>query len=220
LTLIWPALRSSVIVVRGAFVAVLALCNAGIVRSQVCTPDHIEQPKEYTVAAANIALNLLRAPNSLRAKSVKLLEEAKNSLSKAKPTRIECANGCRASGSPSIILVAVPNRFLTSYSDFKKCEDHLAETSLQPLRFGPHQADSTEELSDWLSEVSQGNGKDGALLYRECDGICSPRYSMEVVQQAGGLIATLTIVCGHARDKNDNTYTVSSRYRWTCEPRQ
>jgi hypothetical protein len=43
---------------------------------------------------------------------------------------------------------------------------------------------------------------------------------MDAFQDADHFVATLDVVCGHARDKADNSYTVGSGYRWVCEPAQ
>ncbi|HTS51695.1 MAG TPA: hypothetical protein VMH26_00315 [Burkholderiales bacterium] len=58
------------------------------------------------------------------------------------------------------------------------------------------------------------------MLYQKCGGSCSPRYFMDVFQDADRFVATLEVVCGHARDKADNSYAVTSGYRWACEPGQ
>jgi hypothetical protein len=99
-------------------------------------------------------------------------------------------------------------------TDAQKCEELLKDTSNRPLRFGPHRAQSEKELTAWLSDVSRGSGKDGALLYEQCSGKCSPRYFMDVVPDGKGFVANLNVVCGPARDKADNTFALSSAYRW------
>ena len=113
-------------------------------------------------------------------------------------------------------MSVVPSKFLSGYADSQKCEELLKQTSSRPLRFGPRRARSEKELTAWLSDVSRGNGQDGALLYEKCSGKCSPRYFMDVAQDGDGLVANLDVVCGPARDKTDNTYAVSSGYRWAC----
>lgn len=184
---------------------------------RTCSPAYVDEPKGRTVATANPVLNVMGVRGSLRAESLRLLREAHESLVKAIPASSACPAGCRIAGTARVVLSAVPNKLLTSYDDFQKCANHMLQTSSRPLRFGPHRARSAGDLNSWLSEVSQGNGKDGSALYRQCDGLCSPRYSMEVVQEGGEFVASLDVVCGHARDTNDNMYTVSTRYRWACE---
>jgi hypothetical protein len=199
------------------FVAALALC-AGVSGwcQEPCTPDHVDLPKEQTSATAKSLANIVKSPGSLRVELAGLLRKAREQVTKAKPPGKACSSACGVAGPTRIHLSIVPQKLLASYADFRKCEERLRQTSNQPLRFGPRHARSADELAAWLSDLSQGRGRDGAALYRECDGRCSPRYSAQVVQDGDGLIATLEVVCGHARDRDDNTYIISSGYRWAC----
>jgi hypothetical protein len=199
----------------------LALC-VGIPAwsQQPCTPDHVDLPKEQTTASASFWPNLARSPGSLRAELSRLLRNAREQITEVKPPSNACSPICRVAGPTHILFRVAPNKFLRSYADFDKCDERLMQTSSQPLRFGPHRARSADELAAWLSDVSQGEGQEGAVLYQKCGGKCSPRYFMDVFQDADRFVATLEVVCGHARDKADNSYTVASGYRWACEPGQ
>ncbi len=201
------------------FLTVLVLCVAMPAWSQQrCAPNHIDVPKERVSATANSAANLRKSPESLRAQLSRLLGNAQEQVAEAKPPSGEaCSPSCRVVEQPARIVVSVvPNKFLSSYADAQKCEELLQQTSNHPLRFGPRRAGSEKELTAWLSDVSRGNGQDGALLYDKCSGKCSPRYFMDVAQDGDGFVANLNVVCGPARDKTDNTYAVSSGYRWGC----
>ena len=110
----------------------------------------------------------------------------------------------------------VPNKFLSDYADEQKCEELLKETSVHPLRFGPRRTRSEKELGTWLSDISQGRGDEGTVLYRKCTGKCSPRYLLDMAGDGDGFVANLDVVCGPARDRTDNTYAVASGYRWAC----
>ena len=203
--------------VLGRLVAALVLCAPVSAWSQQhCTPDHVDLPKKETSATAKSLANILKSPGSVRAEVAGLLRSARDELAEAKPPRDACSSPCRVAQPTRILLNIVPEKLLTTYSDFDKCDERLRQTSRQPLRFGPHRVRSVDELASWLSDVSQGRGHDGAVLYQECDGKCSPRYAAEVVPDGDGLIATLDVVCGHARDKDDNSYSVASAYRWAC----
>ena len=59
------------------------------------------------------------------------------------------------------------------------------------------------------------NGED---LYERCPGMCTPRYTY-VIRDAGddsGLVVDTEVVCGHARDRGDNSYSLEYALRWTC----
>lgn len=199
--------------------AVLVSCFAVPVWAQQrCAPNHIDVPKERASATASSGANLRQSPESLRAQLSRLLGNAREQVAEAKPpSGTACSPSCRVVGQPARIVVSVvPNKFLRDYADAQKCEKLLKQTSSRPLRFGPHRAQSEKELTAWLSDVSRGNGQDGALLYEKCSGKCSPRYFMDVTQNHSGFVANLDVVCGPARDKADNTYAISSGYRWAC----
>jgi hypothetical protein len=197
--------------------AALALCSAVSAWSQeTCVPAHVDQPKNEASASAKSLANLLKSPGSLRAEVAGLLNTARENLAQAQPPGNACSHLCRVGPPTGILLSVVPQKFLTTYADSSRCEERLRQTSDQPLRFGPRRARSADEFAAWLSDLAQGRGPDGAVLYRACDGTCSPRYSAMVVPDRDGLVATVDVVCGPARDKADNTYIVSSVYRWAC----
>jgi hypothetical protein len=201
------------------FLAVLVLCVALPAWSQQrCAPNYVVVPKERASATANAGANLSEAPESLRAHLSRLLGNAREQVAEARPPSSKaCSPSCDVVGRPAHIVVSVvPKKFLRGYADAQQCEQLLKQTSSRPLRFGPHRARSEKELTAWLSDVSLGKGRDGALLYDKCSGKCSPSYFMDVAQDGDGFVANLNVVCGHARDKTDNTYAVASGYRWAC----
>ena len=203
------------------FAAALILCQ-GIPAwpQQLCVPDHVDLPKEQATASAALLSNLSKSRGSLRSELSRLLGDAREQVAQAKPAGNACSPTCRLVTPAHILFRVAPNKFLDSYADFDKCEKLQKQTTSQPLKFGPHRAGSMDELAGWLSDVSQGEGRDGAVLYQKCGGKCSPRYSMDVASDAGQFVATLEVVCGHARDKKDNRYSIASSYRWACEGRK
>src|SRR5262245_22166315 len=186
----------------------------------VCNPDHVDMAKERASATADSMANLRGAPGSLKAELSRLLNDAQQGVKRATPPTESCRQSCTAVGPPRITISVVPNRLLKSYQDAEKCVQRLTQTSAQPLRFGPRRVKTENELGNWIAEVSQGHGEDGALLYEKCDGKCSPRYFIEAAPDGHGIVGSMSVVCGPARDKDDNTYTVLSGYRWGCRTRQ
>jgi len=194
----------------------LSVCPWVAAWSQLCTPDHADMPKEQARATADFLPNLFRSPGSLRGELARLLTNAREQLAQARPPGDACSSPCRAAGPTHVLLGIVPSKFHSSYPDFERCEEQLVQTTAQPLRFGPHHAQQANELAAWLVDTTQGRGQDGAVLYQKCSGRCSLSYFMDAAQDGDGFVATLEVVCGHARDKSDNTYIVSSGYRWAC----
>jgi hypothetical protein len=201
----------------GRLVAALVLCSAVSAWSQEpCTPAHVDLSRTQATATAKSLANILKAQGSVRAEVTRQLRNAREGATQAEPPDDACSHLCRVGQPAQILLTIAPEKFLAVYADAHKCEERLSQTSAQPLRFGPRHAGSTDELAAWISDLSQGRGLDGAVLYKQCDGSCSPRYSARVTQDGDGFVATLDVVCGPARDRNNNMYSVASGYRWAC----
>jgi hypothetical protein len=185
---------------------------------QRCSPTHVDVARDRATASASSGANLRKSADSIGVQVSRLLREAQEQLANAEhPDGKACSTGCPLVGQPTLVTLSViPAAFLKQYADADKCEKLLKQTSTDPFKFGPHRARSEKELTDWLSDVSRGKGRDGATLYAKCDGKCSPRYFMNVSRDGDGFVANLEVVCGDARDKKDNRYAVSSGYRWAC----
>jgi hypothetical protein len=185
---------------------------------QLCAPDHVDVIENRASATVDYGENLRMSPGSLRAELSRLAKKAEDQAAKADPASGNaCSSTCPVVQEPAHILMSlVPNKFISGYADEQKCEELQKTTSSRPLRFGPRRARSEKELGTWLSDVSQGRGDDGTALYSKCSGKCSPRYLLDVARDGDGFVANLDVVCGPARDRTDNTYAVSSGYRWTC----
>jgi hypothetical protein len=199
---------------------ILMLCVATPAWSQQpCAPSHIDVPKDKRTASASSSANLVKSDKSIAVQVSRLLREAQEQRPKVKPPdRKVCSSACPVVGESALVTLSViPTTFLEKYADADKCERMLKRTSTQPFKFGPHRARSEKELTAWLTDVSRGRGRDGKTLYAKCDGKCSPRYFMDVARDGDGFVANLEVVCGPARDKTDNTYDISSGYRWACQ---
>jgi len=205
------------VVSTGRLIAALAWYAAVPAWSQEpCSPAHVDLPRTQASATAKSLANILKSQGSVRAEVTGQLRNARDGAALVRPPENACSHLCRVDQPPQILLTIAPQKLLAAYADADKCEELLRQTSSHPLSFGPRHASSADELAGWITDLSQGRGPDGKVLYNQCDGTCSPRYSARITQDSDGLVATLDVVCGPARDRNDNMYNVASAYRWAC----
>ena len=94
----------------------------------------------------------------------------------------------------------------------------MKATSKAPLAFPEQRFGSPEQISSWFGDFSQGKGEEGKALYRQCDGSCSPSYTTSITKKDDAFVLLAKVVCGHARDKEDNLYELGYAYRWRCQP--
>ena len=80
---------------------------------------------------------------------------------------------------------------------------------------------SSAEFASLFNEFSQGKGKEGKELYRKCPGSCSPQYdnNLEIDRGSNAMKVTASVVCGHARDKDDNTFMLVAMLKTECPPK-
>lgn len=194
-----------------ALIALLALPRLAAAEAPGCSApggNPNETPLASRTATAGLWDNLRQNPGSIRVETRLLLEEAVAARSKHPP------------GS-SIAFSSVPAKFKTDYGEKADCEAMLEKTTKEPIVYADRQFADLEQLSEWFAELSQGKGDDGKDLYRRCPGSCSPQYrSVISVPEAGSgapYRITASIVCGHARDKDDNKYQLGAALRWGCQ---
>jgi hypothetical protein len=181
-----------------------------------CSAVVKDVPGEQVIADAGTWTNLRKAEGSLRYESERLLNAAEKKRAALQPPAGLCPAGCIPISEPEIVFISVPQKFLDSYRDQQKCERLLKQTTAAPLAYHDRTFSSAAEFNDWFGDFSQGKGDDGRTLYRQCDGSCSPRYTCIIKQQGAALHVDADVICGPARDKSDDTYKLSSSYRWTC----
>ena len=169
-----------------------------------------------TVATAGGWANLRKAEGSLSYESQTMLNEASANLPLADPPQDFCPEGCKVSPRPLVVFRSIPNKFLSVYSDAAKCDAFFAQTKKQPLSFPNRVFASQTEFNAWFGDFSQGKGVDGAALYVQCDGDCSPQYICLIQPDADKIHVNAEVICGPARDKSDNQYQLSYGYRWSC----
>jgi len=200
-----------------AFILV-ALCQLHTAWAQETKCSNIERDivEETTHGTASLFANEGNKPGSVRYESGAILQKAQAGIPHAqKPTDL-CPARCGLVPDPVIVFKAVPQKFLTSYSDYAKCQAFLEQTEKTPFEYDK-QFDSMSDVQDWFSNFSRGKGTDGKDLYNRCSGQCSPQYEFFIANENGKLILDADIVCGHARDKSNNLYNISYSYQWVCE---
>lgn len=180
----------------------------------ICTSTEHFVPLKSTEAGAGTWANLRNHQGSLRFESSALFQTALAGLSKQSPPSNLCAPGC----TPKAVIrfTSVPKKFLADYSEKPKCERRESETKIRPLLYTGLSFDSIDAFNSWYSDFSQGKGKEGEDLYTKCDGSCSPQYSTILKKDGDKIRADASVVCGPARDKDDNLYRLEVGYLWSC----
>lgn len=160
-----------------------------------------------TNATASSWANVRGAAGSLRAECASLFDLGSSAL-KAD------ASGAKAQ---AFKLESTPHVFLNDYDDKAHCQAKLDETSKRPIVYSGLTFTSVQELSDWFGKFSQGSGKEGKQLYAVCDKSCSPQFVLLVKELDGKLVTEASSVCGHARDKSDDTYDLKLSSIVSCQ---
>ncbi len=234
LVLICPPISGSTIInQRFFFVAVCVLLSTGaaphadvleeeltaprapdsVAPATSCADSSQETPLRQQIASAGIMHNLAEHPKSIRAVAAKLLTDA---LDSPHPPAA-CAVGCKPAKTPAVIYRVAPVAFLPAAKQQALCLSLEKDTQSHPLLFSPAEFKTVEKLNAWVMEFSQGRGDQGKKMYEQCGGNCSPRYTFLIAQGANGLKVDASVVCGLARDKSSDDYTVSTAVRDRCE---
>ena len=198
----------------------LTLLIASSAMATPCESIFKEIPGAQAKANANAWANWRGNAGSISAESKRLLSDADKQLEKLTQPSDLCPAECKPSNAPRIIFKSVPSSFLTEYGDRAKCAALLQQTGQQPLLYPGRKFPDMEALNGWFGEFSQGKGSDGKDLYAKCDGDCSPQYSCTIKKGADGKLSLdAHVLCGHARDKDQNSYDLSYVFRWECLPK-
>ena len=128
---------------------------------------------------------------------------------------IKCKTPCD-SAQIAVVFKSSPQIVLTDYEDKAQCELLLSKTTATPIQYRPAIFNSADAAKDWYHDLTQGDGPDGEDLYRRCDGSCSPIYTSTVIKEGENFKITTSIICGHARDKDDDQYLLESGIQWLC----
>ena len=190
---------------------------AGADTGDKCSGVVKDVKQESTLATASFLANERNKPGSIRYESNAILEKAENKAGTAQKPADLCPAGCQISEKPEVVFKAVPNKFLTNYSQYNKCQKLLEETQKTPFSYN-EQFSSIDQLDSWFSDFTRGKGSDGKDLYNKCSGDCSPQYELIITKESSGKLSLdADVICGHERDKKDDQYELSYSYRWSCE---
>ncbi len=175
-----------------------------------------EEPLLKVEATASFFANVRGADGSIRAESKRMLEAAFAGIgSAAKPGDL-CPASCSLPMTPLVMFQSIPKKYKSNYSGQEECEKLLADTSKAPFVYKEKMFNSVSELTSWFNDFSQGKGPEGTDLYNRCRGDCSPQYRILVDKRGAKYAVTANVICGDARDKDDNQYELSSAYLWQC----
>ncbi len=156
-----------------------------------------------TVATADLWSNYRSKPGSIAHDSSEMLKSA---LIAFKKNISDCAKNAQ------IFFYSIPAKFLNDYSDKNYCEEFFKKTKESPIKYSALEFEDMDQFSSWFNEFSQGKGKQGKELYNKCDRSCSPQYKSIITEVASGIKADVEVICGPARDKDDNNYKLSVQY--------
>lgn len=177
-------------------------------------PSH-EIPIRTTLASAGFFANLRNAEHSINSRMDTLLSEAQAAAHKTAETRLPCPTAC-TKPAIAVVFTSTPNLQLQDYDEHSRCQRLYESTQISPIVYANRVFPSDRDAKKWYKELTQGNGPDGADLYERCPGKCSPSYSSIVYRKDEQYIVTASIVCGHARDKDDDQYRLTASLRWLC----
>ena len=154
-------------------------------------------------ATASLWANARGSKGSIKAESDKLVAASVSKVKEAKKDGV-------------IVLKTIPAKYKSDYSDKELCSKYLAQTQEKPFEYKGRNFASLDKLNEWLGDFTQGKGKDGKDLYKKCDGSCSPQYTTKIKLTGNTYTVDSSVVCGHARDKDDNMYDLTATVQWQC----
>ncbi len=155
------------------------------------------EPIQRVTASAGVISNMRNSENSIKFKSNQLLTDAFTKTNEL------------------IIFTSVPTTFLEGEKDDNNvsCDTRFTETQSSPLVYIKNDFKNKDDLINWISNFSQGDGKEGNDLYKKCSGDCSPQYSYKITRNtAGNFSLTASVICGKARNKSDDLYELTITY--------
>lgn len=180
-----------------------------------CTPLEKAIPLRSTLASAGFFANFRNAENSVSYLMEQMLSEGYTRARQMVARERQCERSC-ADAVVAVFFKSIPHKTLADYDEYSTCKRLYDATKKKPITFDNRFFSSQEDVKDWYEEVTRGNGADGAQLYEQCPGKCSPIYTAITYEKSGQYIASASIICGHARDKSDDQYRLTTSLQWIC----
>lgn len=199
----------------GAVVCALTWIT-GVLAQSPCTPPQQDISIRTTLASAGFFDNLRNSDDSIRYQMDQLLSQSEVRARELGQQKSPCRSASCGSPVVAVVFTSAPNLTLPEYEDSPSCQKLLEATRHQPIVYKDREFDTQDEAKEWYNDLTQGDGTDGEDLYNRCPGQCSPSYSSVIYRARGKFLVTTSIICGHARDKDDNQYRLSSALRWMC----
>lgn len=197
-------------------VALLPLAADVFAASPPCTVvTRADLPVGSGLGSAGFFANLRNAKHSLNYVTGELLTKAHELAATVTVAGRGCKDSC-ATPVAAIVFTSTPNLVLESYDESAACQRYYEQTVLNPIVYEKRSFDSEDEAREWYHDLTTGDGEDGEDLYARCPGVCSPAYSSVAYKHGGKFVVTATIICGHARDKDDDQYRLRAAVRWIC----
>jgi hypothetical protein len=167
-------------------------------------------------ATASVWANLQNKDSSIKHLSKELLAQGLSSFPPAQtPEKVACSSDC--SVQPLVGLISTPLVFVEDSKKRQACQPHLEKTQQTPLVYQPEPFSSVEALQAWMTDFSQGKGKEGKKMYEDCPGDCSPQFSYQVEPENKTYTMRAEVICGLPRDKKDDMYELTVSHIWRCQ---
>lgn len=160
---------------------------------------------EAVTASAGVFANMRNAAGSAKFETARLVKNALATLESRRTQR-----DASKSTDEVIVLKSSPNKLLNDSEDSDFCAAAEKQTMLSPIRYQDRSFSEPRDLTAWISDLQQGSGADGKDLYRQCAKSCSPRITYTISNPPNAkLFATAEVICGPARDKDENMYKIT-----------
>ena len=180
-----------------------------------CTPLNTTIAVNSALASAGFFANLRGAADSIKSRMDSLLAEARNAAGVLATKEQHCSRDCKQP-YVAVIFKSKPHLVLRDYDEAATCSKLLESTTAAPITYSNRRFSSDDAAKEWYHELTQGDGEDGEDLYRRCPGSCSPSYSSVVYRHGAEVVVSTSIVCGPARDRDDDQYQLSAAIQWVC----
>ena len=167
-----------------------------------CAPHQRETALRSEQGSAGIIVNLAETPESIRGVARTLLDDA--------------LRAARRAQVPTVVFRVAPTTYLPLSKQQALCTQLATETSAQPLIYADRLFAKVEDFDAWLMAFSQGQGEDGRLLYAQCGGNCDPSFTFVIAHGEHDMTVATEVLCGYARDRKVNLYTLSTTLRGAC----